>query len=77
MLSSWAEALFGWIREHLEVYWRLQCLRKTIEKRQGYKIACLEEIALKNGWITNDQVLAAAEKLMKNNYGQYLKSLVD
>ena len=28
MLSSWAEALFGWIREHLEVYWRLQCLRK-------------------------------------------------
>jgi len=50
---------------------------ETIEKRQGYKIACLEEIALKNGWITNDQVLAAAEKLMKNNYGQYLKSLVD
>ena len=49
---------------------------ETIEKRQGYKIACLEEIALKNGWITNDQVLAAAEKLMKNNYGQYLKSLV-
>ena len=50
---------------------------ETIEKRQGYKIACLEEIALKNGWITNDQVLAAAEKLIKNNYGQYLKSLVD
>tara|TARA_Y100000992_G_scaffold301478_1_gene272483 strand:- start:942 stop:1811 length:870 start_codon:yes stop_codon:yes gene_type:complete len=50
---------------------------ETIEKRQGYKIACLEEIALKNGWITNDQVLAAADKLMKNGYGQYLKSLVD
>ena len=50
---------------------------ETIEKRQGYKIACLEEIALKNGWITNDQVLAAADRLMKNSYGQYLKSLVD
>jgi len=50
---------------------------ETIEKRQGYKIACLEEIALKNGWITNNQVLAAADRLMKNSYGQYLKSLVD
>lgn len=50
---------------------------ETIEKRQGYKIACLEEIALKNGWITNDQLLAAADRLMKNSYGQYLKSLVD
>ena len=50
---------------------------ETIEKRQGYKIACLEEIALKNGWITNDQVLASADRLMKNSYGRYLKSLVD
>ena len=48
---------------------------ETIEKRQGYKIACLEEIAWRNGWLNNDQVLAVANSLMKNSYGQYLKSL--
>lgn len=45
---------------------------ETIEKRQGYKIACLEEIAFKNGWLTLDELLAAAEKMSKNSYGQYL-----
>jgi len=50
---------------------------ETIEKRQGYKIACLEEIALRNGWLNNDQVLAVANSLMKNSYGQYLKSLIE
>ena len=49
---------------------------ETIEKRQGYKIACLEEIALNNGWLTNEQVMKAAEALSKNGYGQYLAGLI-
>lgn len=50
---------------------------ETIEKRQGYKIACIEEIAWRNGWLNNNQVLAVANRLMKNSYGQYLKSLIE
>ena len=49
---------------------------QTIEKRQGYKIACLEEIAYNNGWIDKNKVLEIAEPLSKNGYGQYLKELV-
>ena len=45
---------------------------ETIEKRQGYKIACLEEIALNNGWLTNSQVLEIGQSMKKNDYGQYL-----
>lgn len=49
---------------------------QTIEHRQGYKIACLEEIAYNNGWITKEQVLEIAKPLSKNGYGQYLQDLV-
>lgn len=49
---------------------------QTIEHRQGYKIACLEEIAYNNGWINKDKVLEIAKPLSKNGYGQYLKDLV-
>ena len=48
---------------------------ETIEKRQGYKIACLEEIALNNGWLTNSQVLEIGQSMKKNDYGQYLISI--
>lgn len=48
---------------------------ETIEKRQGYKIACLEEIALNYGWLTKQEVLKLAKPLEKNSYGQYLKSI--
>jgi len=50
---------------------------ETIEKRQGYKIACLEEIAWRNGWLTNKQVLQTAKVLSKNSYGAYLKDLIN
>jgi glucose-1-phosphate thymidylyltransferase len=49
---------------------------QTIEHRQGYKIACLEEIAYNNSWITKEKVLKIAEPLSKNRYGQYLQDLV-
>lgn len=49
---------------------------ETIEKRQGYKIACLEEIAYRNGWINKDEILELAKKLNKTNYGQYLLEIV-
>lgn len=50
---------------------------ETIEKRQGYKIACLEEIAWRNGWLTEQQVLQTAKALSKNGYGQYLVELLE
>lgn len=50
---------------------------ETIEKRQGYKIACLEEIAWGKGWLTNEQVLQAAKVLSKNGYGAYLQELIN
>lgn len=49
---------------------------ETIEKRQGYKIACLEEIAWRNKWLTDELLTAAANKMAKNSYGQYLSSLI-
>ena len=49
---------------------------ETIEKRQGYKVACLEEIALNNGWLSKDQVMNIGQSMNKNDYGQYLISLV-
>lgn len=45
---------------------------ETIEKRQGYKVACLEEIAFNQGWLTKDQLLKQGRKLSKNGYGEYL-----
>jgi glucose-1-phosphate thymidylyltransferase len=44
----------------------------TLEKRQGLKVACLEEIAFRNGWISAEQVEALAQPMLKNGYGQYL-----
>lgn len=48
---------------------------QTIEHRQGLKVACLEEIAFKNGWITVDELLAQGNALKKTGYGQYLLKL--
>ncbi|HAS8352225.1 glucose-1-phosphate thymidylyltransferase RfbA [Morganella morganii] len=48
----------------------------TIEKRQGYKVACLEEIALRNKWLTSEQVMTEAKTMEKTQYGQYLFQLI-
>ena len=50
---------------------------ETIEKRQGYKIACLEEIAFNNGWLDAASLQSIGQSLSKNSYGQYLLSLVN
>lgn len=50
---------------------------KTMEDHQHRKIACLEEIAYLNGWIGREEVLAVYEELKKNQYGQYLKDVID
>jgi len=49
---------------------------ETIEKRQGYKVACLEEIAWNNGWLSSEQVMQTAKALSKNSYGKYLVDLI-
>lgn len=49
---------------------------EVIEKRQGVKIACLEGIAYRNGWISREKILSLAEPMIKNQYGQYLLKVV-
>lgn len=49
---------------------------ETIEKRQGYKIACLEEIAFNHGWLTKEELKTLAKPLHKNSYGKYLFDLI-
>lgn len=49
---------------------------ETIEKRQGFKIACLEEISFINGWMDKNEILARGQELAKNDYGKYLIDLV-
>ncbi|WP_243032857.1 glucose-1-phosphate thymidylyltransferase RfbA [Vibrio cincinnatiensis] len=49
---------------------------ETIEKRQGYKVACLEEIAYSQQWLSSKEVAARAELMVKNGYGQYLADLL-
>lgn len=50
---------------------------EVIEKRQGLKVACLEEIAFKKGWITKEQLSELAKPMLKNGYGQYLHQLAN
>ncbi len=49
---------------------------RTLQKRQSLQIACLEEIAWENKWLTSEQVLASAQHLMKTNYGKYLENRI-
>jgi glucose-1-phosphate thymidylyltransferase len=50
---------------------------QTVEKRQGFKIACLEEIAFNNGWIDREAIKELSEALLKTEYGQYLHKLIN
>ena len=50
---------------------------RTVETHEHRKIACLEEIAYLNGWITKDEVMKSYEVLKKNQYGKYLKDVLD
>ncbi len=50
---------------------------ETIEKRQGLKIACLEGIAYRNGWISEERMREIAKPMLKNQYGQYLLKVID
>ena len=50
---------------------------EVIEKRQGLKVACLEGIALRHGWITADKMRELAKPMLKNQYGQYLLKVID
>jgi glucose-1-phosphate thymidylyltransferase len=49
---------------------------ETLEKRQGYKVACLEEIAFNNGWLAADELRKLAKGMSKNSYGEYLLALL-
>jgi glucose-1-phosphate thymidylyltransferase len=49
---------------------------QTIESRQGYKIACLEEIAFNQGWLESQQIEQLAKPMLKNSYGKYLMELI-
>lgn len=50
---------------------------ETIEKRQGYKVACLEEIAFNQGWLKKEQLKCQAEHMRKNSYGEYLMNILE
>ena len=50
---------------------------EVIEKRQGLKVACLEGIALRKGWISPEKMIALAQPMLKNQYGQYLLKVID
>jgi len=50
---------------------------EVLEKRQGLKIACLEEVAFNNNWITKEKLLQLSQSMIKNQYGQYLIHLTN
>ena len=50
---------------------------EVIEKRQGLKVACVEAIAYRNGWISEERMREIAKPMLKNQYGQYLLKVID
>ena len=50
---------------------------EVLEKRQGLKVACLEEIAYRQGWISADKLREVAKPMLKNQYGQYLLKIIN
>ena len=71
MWSCWVRASLGWILEHTRALVDATNFVKTVEQHQHRKIACLEEIAYLNGWISKDELMEVYEVMKKNQYGQY------
>ena len=66
--------LLGWIHDSLS---EASTYIEVLEKRQGLKVGCLEGIAFRKGWITEDQMRNLAKPMIKNQYGQYLLRVID
>ena len=77
MWSCLVRDLPGWMRGTDESLAGAANFVKTVEAHQHRKMACLEEIVYLNGWIAREEVLKVYEKLKKNQYGQYLKDMLD
>ena len=73
---SWAAAMPGWTPAPTTACWRPASSSPRIEKRQGLKVACPEEIAYRAGWIGAAQLEALAAPMLKNGYGQYLMQVL-
>ena len=58
-------------------YYKTIAFVQAVENRQGLKIGCPEEVAWRNGWISNSQLENVAKQLMKNSYGKYLLQLLE
>jgi glucose-1-phosphate thymidylyltransferase len=69
-------ALRGWTRAPSSSLLEAAQFVETVEKRQGFKVACLEEIAFNNGWLSADALHDLAQRFSKNSYGEYLLSLL-
>ena len=67
----------GWIQERHESLHEAAGFIETVQKRQNLKIACIEEVAYRMGYINKAQVYRLAQPLKKNDYGQYLLRLID
>ena len=67
----------GWTLVRTIVLQKLRLFVEVIEKRQGLKVACLEGIAYRNGWISEEKMRELAKPMLKNQYGQYLLKVID
>ena len=68
--------LHGWIQAPM-ILAEASTFVEVIEKRQGLKIACLEGIAYRNGWISEEMIRELTKPMLKNQYGQYLLKVTD
>lgn len=73
----WLEDLHGLIQGPHDSLSEASTFIEVLEKRQGLKVACLEGIAYRQGWITAEQLRENAQPMLKNDYGKYLLSILD
>ena len=72
-----AEVLPGLTQVLMSLFLRRQRTLKLLKKRQGLKVACLEGIAYRKGWISEEKMRETAAPMIKNEYGQYLIQVID